>query len=144
MSSYPYCLWRRSYTEGDRVDYIEFSYEVSIRKHQVDIKGLQNLLRAKKSELGLTNKQIAEALCLPLTNVEHWFRTDKYFSIPEPSIWSDLKILLQINSTEYDAQIMEFIVQPGVFEKSGRLYPQNGIAPTITAADEVKVIAWTE
>ena len=45
--------------------------KVWVRKHEVDIEGLQNLLRSYKSK---TNKQIAEALNQPITKVEHWFR----------------------------------------------------------------------
>ena len=130
---------RRQYADGNRMGYIEVEYEVRVRKYNVDIQGLQKLLRSHKK---MTNKQIADSLGVPLTNVEHWFRTDIYFSIPDAEIWEELKALLKIESTEFDKQITEFIVKPGVFEKSGRLYFQNGIAPTVTAADDVKVIVW--
>ena len=108
---------------------------VKVRKHQVRIIELQQLL---KNHRNISIKEISKKLNIPKTQVEHWFRTDKYFSIPESEIWLKLKECLCINTNEFDSQIMQFEEREGVFEKSNRVYDELGIAPTMTAtsADE--------
>lgn len=110
---------------------------VTVRKHEVDIDGLKTLLRSHKT---ISNKRISEILQVPLTNVEHWFRTDKCFSIPDADIWYKLKELLNIQTDEFDKQVTEFEDKIGVYEKSGRCYLDYGIAPTVTCSDDVKII----
>ena len=51
---------------------------VKVRKYQVDIKGLQELLRNHKN---MSNKQISNELNVKKTTVDHWFRIDNCFSI---------------------------------------------------------------
>jgi DNA (cytosine-5)-methyltransferase 1 len=80
-----------------------------------------------------SNKQIAEKLNVPITNVEHWFRRDEYFSIPDADIWFQLKELLGITTDEFDAPITEFEEREGVFEQSNRVYHEDGVSPTIMA-----------
>jgi DNA (cytosine-5)-methyltransferase 1 len=112
---------------------------VWVRKHKVDIEGLQNLLRSHKT---ITNNQIAKTLNQPITKVEHWFRKDKVgFSIPEADIWNDLKELLNINTTKYDAQVTEFIEQEGKYEQAERIYNTQGVAPSLTLAQGVNIKA---
>jgi DNA-cytosine methyltransferase len=103
---------------------------VRVRKHEVDIIGLQECLKAHRTK---KIKQIAEELGVPKTEAEHWFRTDKYFGIPNAEIWFQLKECLNITTTEFDSSIMDFIEKEGVFEKSNRVYDENGISPTMTA-----------
>jgi len=111
--------------------------KVWVRKHEVDIVGLQTLLRSHKSK---SNKEIAEALNQPITKVEHWFRKDRAgFSIPEAELWNDLKTLLGITSKEYDAQVTEFVEQDGKYDQAERVYNTEGLAPTLTLAQEVKI-----
>ena len=75
---------------------------------------------------------------LPKSKIEHWFRTDKYFSIPDPEYWMQLKEILNIKINDFDNEIMEFEEKEGVFEKSNRVYDAQGISPTLTStsADE--------
>ena len=103
---------------------------VSVRKYEVDIIGLQELLKNHKN---ISNKKIAEKLQLPVSNVEHWFRTDIYFSIPNPKHWLLLKELLNIQTNEFDEQIMKFEEKESNFEKTNRVYDEDGIAPTLTS-----------
>ena len=111
--------------------------KVWVRKHKVDIEGLQDLLRSHKNK---SNKEISEALKQPITKVEHWFRRDKAgFSIPEAELWNDLKALLEITTTEYDAQVTEFVEQDGKYDQAERVYNTEGLAPTLTLAQEVKI-----
>lgn len=107
---------------------------VKVRKYPVDCKVLCECLRNHKTTLRLTNQHIADELDIPLTKVEHWFRQDDCFAIPDPEVWIDLKRLLEIETDEFDESIMTFEEREGVFEKSNRCYFSNGIAPTITSA----------
>jgi len=108
---------------------------VSVRKHKVDIIKLQGVLKEHKT---LSNQKIAEKLNIKKTTVDHWFRTDNGFSIPEPNIWQDLKNLLEIKTNQFDKSITEFETREGVYEKANRVYDTKGIAPTMTStsADE--------
>lgn len=114
---------------------------VKLRKFDVDTENLKQLLRtAKKANVGLSNKQIAEELDVPMTKVEHWFRTDKCFAIPDEDIWFELKDLLQITTDEFDAPITEFVYQQGSYDMANRVYGVNGIAPTITTSGNINII----
>lgn len=105
---------------------------VRVRKYEVDTKGLVELLRKAKQKKGLSNRGLAEELNLPMTCVEHWFRTDKYQSVPDPNIWFALKELLGIVDDTYDKSIKEYEEREGVFEQSKRVYDAGGVAPTLT------------
>lgn len=104
---------------------------VRVRKYEVDNEKLVALLRNHKT---LTNRQIAESLNVPVTKVEHWFRTDDSFAIPDAEIWYQLKELLNIETNEYDEAITTFEEKEGVYEKSNRCYLDTGIAPTLTSS----------
>jgi DNA-cytosine methyltransferase len=106
---------------------------VNVRKFEVNILSLQKTLKEHKK---LNNQQIADALEVPKTNVEHWFRTDTYFSIPDKDIWLKLKELLEIKTDEFDESIITFEEKEGVFEKGNRVYDENGIFPTLTTMSE--------
>ena len=111
---------------------IEVPQEVRVRKYEVDISNLQLLLKNSKKNAKITNKQIAEYLDIPLTKVEHWFRTDIYFAIPDEDLWYELKELLHITDCSFDNSITTFEVREGIYEKSNRCYYEQGIAPTLT------------
>ena len=114
--------------------------EVKVRKHEVDLEKLQQLLREAKANVKKTNKQIAEETDLPITKVEHWFRTDSSFAIPSDDIWFKLKEVLDIKDDSFDAQIMEFIYRDGVYESTQRVYSEEGKSPTITASNKEQLI----
>jgi DNA (cytosine-5)-methyltransferase 1 len=118
----------------------DITEEVKVRKHKVDIDNLQQLLRTCKSNSKKTNKQIAEELSIPVTKVEHWFRTDSSFAIPSDDVWFDLKKCLDIKDDTFDDQIMEFEYKDGVFESSQRVYDSTGKAPTLTATNDKQLI----
>ncbi len=124
---------------------VDIPQTVIVRKYPVDCKALCKCLRKHKEALRLTNQDIADVLEIPLTKVEHWFRQDEYFAIPDAEIWFDLKTLLNIETTKFDESIMVFEEREGVFEKSNRCYFPNGISPTLTStsADE-KIIETQE
>lgn len=107
---------------------------VRVRTHDVDIEKLKVVLKESKKESKFSIQEIADTLDVPKTNVEHWFRTDKYFSIPEPELWLQLKFLLGIDTDEFDESIMTFEVREGVYDKANRCYHIKGVAPTLTAS----------
>lgn len=111
---------------------------VKVRKYEVDTNKLVDVLRTAKCNVVLTNKDIADKLGIPITKVEHWFRKDDSFAIPDAEIWYQLKGLLNIETDEFDESIMTFEEREGVYEKSNRCYHEDGISPTLTSvsADE--------
>lgn len=115
---------------------------VKVRKYKVDKEKLVKVLRERKKACKWTNKELAKELEQPLTLVEHWFRNDDSFAIPQPEIWEDLKYLLEMDDiTEFDESIMTFEEREGVYEKSNRVYDANGISATITRTDaDLKII----
>lgn len=113
---------------------IDIPQIVKVRKYPVDCELLCKCLRDHKFSSNISNKEIAEKLGVPLTKVEHWFRQDDCFAIPDENIWFELKSLLGIQIDEFDDAIMTFEEREGVYEKSNRCYHENGIAPTITSA----------
>lgn len=102
---------------------------VKVRKYEVDIAKLKSVLKEHKN---LSNRVIAEMLNLPVTKVEHWFRNDNCFAIPDEENWLELKALLQINTDEFDKSIMEFEIKEGNFDSANRLYSEEGKSPTLT------------
>ena len=116
------------------INKIDIPQTVRVRKYEVDCAKLCEVLRECKCSSGLNNQDIANHLNIPLTKVEHWFRNDKFFAIPDENIWFELKALLGVKTNEFDESIMTFEEKDGVFEKSNRCYLSNGIAPTITRA----------
>lgn len=122
------------YTVPNEIIRVDIPQQVKIRKYEVDVESLKTLLRDSKKQSKLSNRQIAETLNKPITLVEHWFRKDDCFSIPDEDIWYQLRDLLHINTTEFDKAITTFEIREGVYEKSNRCYLEEGIAPTITSA----------
>lgn len=116
-----------------RLQRIDIPQLVRVRKYEVDCEKLQNLLRTHKQLAGVSNKGLADALGIPATKVEHWFRTDSCFAIPDPEVWEQLKKELSITTTEFDESVTIFEERPGVYEKSERCYFADGIAPTLTS-----------
>ncbi len=125
--------WRQPCIEN-KIIKIDIPQTVRVRKYPVDIQKLVELLRKQKELTNLTNQKIANELKLPLTKVEHWFRTDNSFAIPDTEYWYKLKEMLNITTSEFDKPIMIFEEREGVYEKSNRYYYENGISPTLTNA----------
>ena len=120
-----------------KCEMIPIIQNVRVRKNKVDIKGLQEALRAHKK---LTNKEIAQILEKPLTEIEHYFRRDKYFVIPDEKIWLKLKEILDIETDEYDKQIMEWEIKESEFEMGNRTYSENGLCPTLTTMGDINIM----
>lgn len=119
----------------------EVQQNVKVRKYEVDCEKLCLCLREHKSKQKLSNKHIALILDVPVTKVEHWFRKDSSFAIPEPNVWYCLKELLEITTNEFDDSIMTFVEKENVFESANRVYGIDGLAPTITCGStDIRVL----
>ena len=116
---------------SNKIDMVEIPQKVKVRKYEVDTEKLKSVLREHKNK---SNKIIAESLNKPLTLVEHWFRKDNCFSIPDADVWFGLKRLLNIETNEFDEAITTFEEKDNMYEKSNRFYCDTGLAPTITSA----------
>ena len=115
---------------------------VKVRVYNVDTDKLSKVLRESKDKVKLNNNEIAEKLDIPTTQVEHYFRTDNYFAIPDDEIWPKLKELLQIDTDEFDKSIMTFEIKEGTYDSSNRVYGPEGIAPTLDTSDDKKIIEY--
>lgn len=105
-------------------------FDVKVRKHYVDTKKLCEYLRKHKGKR--TNKQIAEYCNVPVTKVEHWFRRDSSFEIPDEDSWFKLKKIFGIISEEWDKEITEFEIKKNNFDMAKRIYHVRGKHPTLT------------
>jgi site-specific DNA-cytosine methylase len=114
--------------------------EVKIRKHKVDEKALQKLLRSAKKDSKKTIKDIAKECNVPLTKAEHWFRTDSSFAIPKDTVWIKLKFVLGITTKDFDKALLEFEYRDGVYESTQRVYSDQGKSPTLTASNKEQMI----
>ena len=127
---------------GDRQPKIaikNFKEMVEVRKHSVSIEELQKTLREAKKKTKLTTDQISTTLDVPKTKVEHWFRTDSSFSIPDKEVWCRLKNLLEIETSEFDKSITEFVLKESEFDTTNRVYDPNHLSPTINSTTEPKI-----
>ena len=116
--------------------------EVRVRKHEVDIPGLQTCILDHYAKCGKNKKEIAKELNDKYSTVEHYFRKlgSNSFSIPSEEHWPQLKQILGITTDKFDKQIMEFEYRDGVFESTQRVYSDQGKSPTLTASNKEQMI----
>ena len=104
-------------------------FKVKVRKNYIDKKELGLFLRSYKNK---TIKEISNFCKAPITMVEHWFRLDNSFSIPEVKYWNKLKQFLNITDGKYDKAITEFEIKNNTFDMAKRIYHIDGKHPTLT------------
>jgi site-specific DNA-cytosine methylase len=116
--------------------------EVKVRKHEVDIPGLQICILDHYAKCSKNKKEIAKELNDKYSTVEHYFRKlgSDSFSIPSEEHWPQLKEILGITTDKFDKQIMEFEYRDGVFESTQRVYSDQGKSPTLTATNKEQMI----
>ena len=116
--------------------------EVKVRKHEVDMPGLQTCILDHYAKCGKNKKEIAKELNDKYSTVEHYFRKlgSDSFSIPSEEHWPQLKEILGITTDKFDKQIMEFEYRDGVFESTQRVYSDQGKSPTLTATNKEQMI----
>ena len=110
---------------------------VRVRKYEVDIEWLKSELREHKS---LSNKEIAERLDIPKTTVDHWFRIDNCFAIPDAEIRFRLKELLWITTDRFDKSITEFEEKPWTYEKAERKILPSWKMTTLTTSQNDDIV----
>lgn len=85
------------------------------RKYEIDKAQLSSFLREQKEESGLTYQQIAEFLNLSKHRVFSWFDTrldHVHYTELFSEKWYELKFILEIDTDEFDKQIMTYIDPP--------------------------------
>ena len=110
--------------------------KVKVRKNDINIIELQKELSNRKISI----KEISNKLNCNKTKVEHWFRKDKSFSIPDSEYWFKLKELIGIKTNVFDEQIMEFIEKDCNYDQSNRVYDLEFKAPCLTKTNhEIRI-----
>ena len=95
----------------------------------------------KNYKKDFTNKDIADALSLPLTQVEHYFRVDSSRAIPSKENWLKLEELLMFPDV-HDSLVTEMIEKENEFEMNQRVYSSEDIARTLTNSKETGLYAF--
>tara|TARA_B000000609_G_scaffold54891_1_gene40486 strand:+ start:3400 stop:5124 length:1725 start_codon:yes stop_codon:yes gene_type:complete len=116
--------------------------KVKVRKHEVDILGLQKCILDHLAQTDKSKREIAKELNDKYSTVEHYFRKvgSDFFAIPSEEHWPELKKILGITTDEFDKSIMEFEIKDGVYETTQRVYSQEGKSPTLTSAHAEKLV----
>lgn len=115
---------------------VKFNRQVRKRIHSTDYGELCEFLRKHKKAANATMVEISERLGVSKSEVDHWFRTDKYFAPPPPEVWDELKKMLDIKDDKYDAFITEFEYVDGVYEIDKRAYDETGLGSALTCNGE--------
>lgn len=113
----------------NRIITTEANFTVKVRKNYIDKKELCSFLKSHKNK---TLNEIASFCGAPKTMVEHWFRNDDSFSIPDVEYWDRLKKILNIENDKFDKQITEFEIKNNSFDMAKRIYHIDGKHPTLT------------
>lgn len=103
------------------------------RKYDVDTKEVCAYLKDSKKKAKLSIRRIAEQMQLPETQVAHWFRTDKYGSIPTKDEYLQLKALLNLDG-KYEKELTTYIEKPIIFDQALRVTNWDRPSDTITAS----------
>ena len=102
------------------------------RKNPPTQEEIVDYLNSYRKPLNISIKKIDEILGYRHT-AGHWFRKDKYGSLPSVSDWWKLKDLLNFDNS-YDQQMTELIEKEITFEQSLRITNWNRPSDTITAS----------
>lgn len=103
------------------------------RKHTINQSDICDYLTYWKSKKNITIKQIDNHFGYKHT-AGHWFRKDKFGSIPSNEDWFGLKSLLDFDD-KFDNLVTEKIEKQIVFEQSLRISNWNTPSDTITATN---------
>lgn len=101
------------------------------RKYKINQDEICTYLKANKK--GLSTKKIDTLLGYRHT-AGHWFRSDKFGSLPNKEQWIALKKLLKFDNT-YDLQMTTYIQKKITFEQSLRISNWARPSRTITASN---------
>ena len=101
------------------------------RKHDVNQADLCDYLRAYRTSTKISTPEIDKKLGYKHT-APHWFRRDRYGSIPKPKDWWDLKKILGFDD-KYDQQVTELEQRNITFDQSLRVSNWDSPSDTLTA-----------
>lgn len=101
------------------------------RKHNVSQSEICDYLKQWKAKSNLTTKQI-ESMCGYEHTAAHWFRKDKYGTIPSVDDWWQLKRILRFDDT-YDVKVTEMVQKTITYDQSLRISNWTTPSDTITA-----------
>lgn len=94
-------------------------------------------MRDARVSAGYTSRELSEILGVPRTEVEHWFRLDRYGNLPRPEIWPIIRDLLGIEGWD---EVGTVIWTDCEYEMAGRAYLPDGVCPTILIGPRYVVI----
>ena len=83
-----------------------------IRKYKLDKPGINKLLREAKEKKSVSYKEIGEFLGVSKSTLMHWFRPEperQHYTDLFSEKWYELKFLLEIDTDEFDKQILTYV-----------------------------------
>lgn len=83
-----------------------------LRKYELDKPAINKLLRESKEKKGVTYKDISEFLGVGKTTLMAWFRPEperQHYTDLFSEKWYELKFLLEIETDEFDKQILTYV-----------------------------------
>lgn len=101
---------------------------LAAQRPTVDQDRLTEEMNRQRHTLGLTIRQIAAAMGVRMTEAEHWFRTDRYRSLPRPELWTALRDLLGMEGWD---EVSQVTYTDYSYDMLGRAYRVDGTAPTV-------------
>ena len=139
-------IYLKDIIEGGVVDtaisgyFNKVKYEIIKKSYQKRVNKIPNEFNKylKESRGNLTYKEVAINLDLPLSQAEHYFRTDKSRAIPSINNYKKIKELLNLND-KWDNLVMDFETKQSTYEQNLRLYNINGKSPTLTLSCNVPI-----
>ena len=139
-------IYLKDIIEGGVVDtaisgyFNKVKYEIIKKSYQKRVNKIPNEFNKylKESRGNLTYKEVAINLDLPLSQAEHYFRTDKSRAIPSINNYKKIKKLLNLNN-DWDNLVMDFETKQSTYEQNLRLYNINGKSPTLTLSCNVPI-----
>mgnify|MGYP003635712955 CR=1 FL=1 len=139
-------IYLKDIIEGGVVDtaisgyFNKVKYEIIKKSYQKRVNKIPNEFNKylKESRGNLTYKEVAINLDLPLSQAEHYFRTDKSRAIPSINNYKKIKKLLNLNN-DWDNLVMDFETKQSTYEQNLRLYNINGKSPTLTSSCNVPI-----
>ena len=139
-------IYLKDIVEGEVVEssisghFNKVKYEIIKKSYQKRVNKIPNEFNKylKESRGNLTYKEVAINLDLPLSQAEHYFRTDKSRAIPSINNYKKIKKLLNLNN-EWDNLVMDFETKQSTYEQNLRLYNINGKSPTLTLSCNVPI-----
>jgi len=115
----------------NRIIMTKENFKIKVRKNYIDKKEMAEYLRKQKIKNCITIKELSKKIKISKTKIEHWFRLDNSFSIPDPNNYFKLKEILKLDD-RYDKAVTEFEKKNNKYDMAKRIYHIKGKHPTLT------------